>query len=91
MSTKRLLEQINEDMKKALAAYLCNDLENVRAYEIKGDKMYYNGEFVGEISNAEIKVENDEYTFSVNYKPVKTLEYIDINLIISPTGAILND
>lgn len=62
-------------------AYLCNDLQNAQDYEIKGDKCYYKKEFIGEITE-ELK----DDILNIYFKPVKPVEYINVNITIDKSS-----
>jgi hypothetical protein len=67
-------------------AYICNDLKNAEKYKIIDGKCYYNDKYVGEIRE-EITTKNDELHFNIYFRPVKRIEYIEVNMTITKDGA----
>jgi hypothetical protein len=66
-----------------LAAF-CNDLKHATKYSIEEGKCYYKGEFIGEIKE-ELDVKKG--VLNIYFQPVKPIEYIEVNVTITPTGA----
>jgi hypothetical protein len=58
-------------------AYLCNDLQNAQDYKIDGNNCYYKDEFIGEIKEG-LK----DGALDIYFRPIKPVEYINVNITI---------
>ena len=58
-------------------AYLCNDLQNAKDYKIDGNKCFHKDEFIGEINE-----KLNDNVLDIYFKPVKPVNYININFNI---------
>ena len=58
-------------------AYICNNLQNAQDYKIDGNDCYYKDELIGEI-----KEELKDDGLNIYFKPIKTVEYINVNITI---------
>lgn len=65
---------------KYIAANICNDLENIEDYSIIGEEVYYKEEMIGKI-----KVDYIKNVLDIKFLPIKKVEYITINVVISKT------
>jgi hypothetical protein len=59
-------------------AYLCNDLQNAQDYKINSNNCYYKDEFIGEI-----KEELKDGVLNIYFKPIKPIEYINVDITIN--------
>ena len=65
-------------------ALICRDSKHAARYAIEEDgKCYYRGKFVGEIKE-ELDEENN--LLIISFKAVQPVEYINVNITISPAG-----
>jgi hypothetical protein len=61
----------------SILAYLCNDLQNEQDYKIDGNNCYHKDEFIGEI-----KEELKDGVLDIYFRPIKPVEYINVNITI---------
>ena len=68
-----------------ILAAICNDLKHATKYSIdEENKCYYKGKLIGEIKE-ELDVKKG--VLNIYFQPVKPIEYIEVNVTITPTGA----
>ena len=79
---------MNINPNRVMLACLCNDEENVEDYKVDGNKCFYKDEYIGKF---DIKYDFNNGIVDIFYKPIKKVEYITLNITISPTGAIINE
>ena len=79
---------MNINPNRVMLACLCNDEENVEDYKIIENKCYYKDEFIGTI---DVKYDFKKQIVDAYFKPIKKVEYLTLNITISPTGAIFNE
>jgi hypothetical protein len=67
-----------------LLALMCHDSKHAARYAIEdGGKCYYNGKYIGEIKE---ELDEENSVLNVYFRPVTPIEYININITISPAG-----
>lgn len=58
-------------------AYICNDLQNEQDYKVNGKNCYHKDELIGEI---EEELKNN--ILNIYFKPIKPVEFINVNITI---------
>jgi hypothetical protein len=72
-----------------ILAAICNDLKHAAKYSIdEENKCYYKGELIGEIKE---KLDVKNSILNIYFQPVKPIEYIKVNFIITHTGTELKE
>jgi hypothetical protein len=70
-----------------MLALICHDEKHATRYTIDEDgKCYYKGKFIGEIRE-KYEEKDDEIHHNIYFRPVTPIEYINVNITISSTGA----
>jgi len=70
-------------------AFICRDSKHATRYAIEEDgKCYCRSKFIGEIKE---ELDEEKGVLTISFKPISPIEYINVNVTISPARAIFNE
>lgn len=83
------MSQKRETLLPIEVAFICNDLKNINLYRVDGEKVYRDGEYIGE--GYKTWTQNPNMVgYDIFFKPIKPVEYLTLNITIDKDGNILD-